>query len=333
MITAAAYEAALDMLCPMHLIVRPCGRIRHVGPTVQKLCHRGTWVGRNFFDQFVIRRPNMACSIAQIRPLAGRKLHLALRDRPELILKGVLVPLPDRSGGQDAETAEDDCVINLSFGISILNGVRAYRLSNADFAPTDLAVEMLYLIEAKSAAMAASRALNQKLEVAKIAAEEQAFTDTLTGLKNRRAMDHVLARLIAGKKGFAVMQIDLDYFKAVNDSMGHAAGDHVLQAAARVMIDTTREIDTIARVGGDEFTVLLPGITDGAHLTEVGNRIIARLERPIDFDGAACRISASIGSIWVDKGQDAVAEDVLSDADAALYRSKHAGRAQHTLHI
>jgi len=77
------------------------------------------------------------------------------------------------------------------------------------------------------------------------------------------------------------------------------------------MIDTTREIDTIARVGGDEFTVLLPGITDGAHLTEVGNRIIAQLERPIDFDGAACRISASIGSIRVGKGQDAVAEDCL----------------------
>lgn len=320
----------MDVLCPMHVIVQPCGRIRHVGPTIHKLRHRGTWIGSNFFDQFVMRRPNMADSIAQIRPMAGRKLHLALHDRPEQIFKGVLVPLP--CGTEQMESSETDCLINLSFGISILNGVRTHRLSNADFAPTDLAVEMLYLMEAKSAAMAASRALNQKLEVAKIAAEEQAFTDTLTGLKNRRAMDHVLSRLIAGNKGFAVMQIDLDYFKAVNDSLGHAAGDHVLQTAARIMVESTRDIDTVARVGGDEFTLLLPGVAGSAHLAQVAERIITRLEQPIKFDGAACRISASIGSIWVKAGQDAVAEDVLSDADAALYRSKQAGRARHTVH-
>lgn len=320
----------MDVLCPMHVIVQPCGRIRHVGPTIHKLRHRGTWIGSNFFDQFVMRRPNMADSIAQIRPMAGRKLHLALHDRPEQIFKGVLVPLP--CGEDQMEGSETDCLINLSFGISILNGVRTHRLSNADFAPTDLAVEMLYLMEAKSAAMAASRALNQKLEVAKIAAEEQAFTDTLTGLKNRRAMDHVLSRLIAGNKGFAVMQIDLDYFKAVNDSLGHAAGDHVLQTAARIMVEATRDIDTVARVGGDEFTLLLPGVAGSAHLAQVAERIISRLEQPIKFDGAACQISASIGSIGVKAGQDAVAEDVLSDADAALYRSKQAGRARHTVH-
>ncbi|BDY15470.1 hypothetical protein Sulfitobl28_14400 [Sulfitobacter pontiacus] len=72
----------------MHVIVQPCGRIRHVGPTIHKLRHRGTWIGSNFFDQFVMRRPNMADSIAQIRPMAGRKLHLALHDRPEQILRG-----------------------------------------------------------------------------------------------------------------------------------------------------------------------------------------------------------------------------------------------------
>jgi len=145
-------------------------------------------------------------------------------------------------------------------------------------------------------------------------------------------MDHVLSRLIAGNKGFAVMQIDLDYFKAVNDSLGHAAGDHVLQTAARIMVEATRDIDTVARVGGDEFTLLLPGVTGSAHLAQVAERIITRLEWPIGFDGAACRVSASVGSIWVKAGQNAVAEDVLSDADAALYRSKQAGRARHTVH-
>jgi len=76
--------------------------------------------------------------------------------------------------------------------------------------------------------MEASRTLNQRLQGAKIAAEEQAFTDTLTGLKNRRALNLVLARLSEAKVPFTVMQLDLDYFKAVNDTYGHAAGDHVL---------------------------------------------------------------------------------------------------------
>jgi diguanylate cyclase (GGDEF)-like protein len=312
----------LDVLCPMHLVLDQNGCICHSGPTLQKLCPNVDLIGVPFLDIFVVKRPKTMRSFAAMCRKAGSKMHLSLRDDLSSDLKAVLVHLDDGSG---------NVVINLSFGISILEGVRTYGLSSADFAATDLAIEMLYLIEAKSAAMDASRQLNVKLQGAKIAAEEQAFTDTLTGLKNRRAMDHVMGRLLSNRVDFAVMQIDLDFFKAVNDTLGHAAGDHVLQAVAQIMVEETRAVDTIARVGGDEFTLILCDVANEHTLLSIGDRLIERLQYPIMFQGHACKISASIGTVWIRENQDMAAKDILSDADRALYQSKKEGRSRQTL--
>lgn len=312
----------LDVLCPMHMVVNKNGYLDHAGPTLQKLCPETSLVDMPFFDVFVVKRPKSIRTLAAMSRKAGSKMHLSLRHDPSSDLKAVLVPLDDGSGG---------FVVNLSFGISILDGVRKHGLSNGDFSPTDLAIEMLYLIEAKSAAMDASRQLNVRLQGAKIAAEEQAFTDTLTGLKNRRAMDHVLARLLDNREGFAVMQIDLDFFKAVNDNLGHAAGDHVLQAVAQIMVEETRTGDTIARVGGDEFTVILPNVETEQTLLSIGDRLIERLQYPIIFQDQACKVSASIGTVWIQGNQTIAAKEILSDADKALYQSKNEGRSRQTL--
>lgn len=231
-----------------------------------------------------------------------------------------------------APDGQGSAIVNLSFGISILDGVRDYALTNADFAATDLAIEMLYLVEAKSAAMEASRKLNLRLQGAKNAAEEQAYTDTLTGLKNRRALDHLLEQLLAADAAFAVMHIDLDYFKAVNDTLGHAAGDHVLQVVAQAMLEETRTTDTVARVGGDEFTVILPQVSDIDVLERVGGRIIEWIEVPIPFNDALCKISASIGTVWIQSSKSVTRETVMEDADIALYASKNEGRARQTMY-
>jgi diguanylate cyclase (GGDEF)-like protein len=191
---------------------------------------------------------------------------------------------------------------------------------------------MLYLVEAKTAAMEASRRLNLRLQGAKIAAEEQAFTDTLTGLKNRRALDTVLKRLVLGSACFGVMNIDLDFFKAVNDTLGHPAGDHVLQTVAQIMVSETRKTDMVARVGGDEFTIILPAVRNATLMRRVGRRIIDRLEEPIVFNGNDCRISASIGTVWIGEEDQTSMTDVLSNADLALYASKNAGRSCQTVY-
>jgi len=308
----------LDLICPMHVILDDSGHIMHVGPTLQKLRPDAPLAGRRFLELFELCRPRAVTSMQGLLSAAGVKLHLRLRDTPRTALKGILVPV---NGG---------AILNLSFGISILDGVRDYALTSADFAATDLTIEMLYLVEAKSAAMEASRKLNQRLQGAMIAAEEQAFTDTLTGLKNRRAMDHILDRLLDAGQDFTLMHLDLDFFKAVNDTMGHAAGDHVLQKVARIMVEETRDEDTVARVGGDEFVLLFSRLLDRAKLETIANRIIAKLENPIPFEDEHCNISASIGTVLSTDYDTPSADKMMADADLALYASKHKGRACHT---
>lgn len=312
----------LDVLCPMHLALNSTGHIVHTGPTLAKLRPESEWIGKRFLEVFALKRPRSISSAKGLSEVAGAKLHLQLRDYPETSFKGVLAP----------STNPGRMIVNLSFGISVVEAVRQFALTNADFAPTDLTIEMLYLVEAKSAAMEASHKLNLRLQDAMIAAEEQAFTDTLTGLKNRRAFDFMTERHLANDNAFALMQLDLDFFKAVNDTHGHAAGDFVLQTVSRILNEETRENDIVARLGGDEFVILFPHVVEVEALEGIGCRIIEQLEVPMPFQGNICQISSSIGTVFRHKGSDATAKKLHEDADIALYASKHAGRGQQTFY-
>ncbi|MFK7938813.1 MAG: diguanylate cyclase [Roseovarius sp.] len=315
----------MDTLCPMHVTLNATGHIVHTGPTLAKILAGKSVIGMRFLELFELKRPSIGQTMQAFMALAEVKLHIKLREAPRTELKGVLVPIPAQSGFGP----EGGAIVNLSFGISIVDAVHDFSLTSADFAMTDLTVEMLYLVEAKSAAMDASRKLCQRLQGAKIAAEEQAFTDTLTGLKNRRAMDFVMGRLIESETDFILMNLDLDYFKAVNDTLGHAAGDYVLQQVARIMVGETREKDTVIRTGGDEFVLLFTGLKDRCAVDEVARRLIRQLEEPMEYEGQPVRISASIGATmshsyaFPDKAQ------LMEDADVALYAAKDAGRGCH----
>ncbi|WP_332250919.1 diguanylate cyclase domain-containing protein [Rhodobacter ferrooxidans] len=313
---------ALDRLMPMHLCLSATGHIFACGPTLRKLVPDGRLIGRGFFDLFEIRRPGGIASVQDLHRRAGNRLYLSLRGPGGQAFRGIAIPLADGLG----------ILLNLSFGIEIIDAVRHHALTDADFAATDLAVELLYLVEAKSAVMEELRQLNLRLHGAKAAAEEQALTDMLTGLRNRRALDHALVQTIERDIPFGLMHIDLDFFKTVNDTLGHAAGDHVLRQVARVLVDETRTGDTVARVGGDEFTVLLPRQTDPARLLTIANRIIAKLKQPMDFEGNPCRISASIGMTISTLYPTPTPEQMVSDADLALYAGKHAGRGVARMH-
>ncbi|WP_037307801.1 GGDEF domain-containing protein [Ruegeria halocynthiae] len=311
----------LETLCPMFVLVNEEGRITCIGPTLQKLRPDQPMAGKCFLDVFELLRPRSVTTIAGLMSLAGGKLHLKFHDAPRTALKGLIAPLPHGKGA----------VINLSFGISILDAVRDYALTSADFSGTDLAIELLYLVEAKSAAMEASRSLNLRLQGAMLAAEEQAFTDILTGLKNRRAMDVFLGHLVTGNSPFALMHLDLDFFKSVNDRYGHAAGDYVLQQAARIMVEETRGDDTVARIGGDEFVIIFKDLSDEAVLSAVAERLIDRLKTPMVFEGNRCRISASIGTALSTQFSRPDPAKVLHAADMALYEAKRKGRSCHCL--
>lgn len=311
---------SLGQLMPMHVWISPTGHIRDAGPTLLKILSGDRLVGRRFLEVFALRRPRECFSLGDFLNLIGRRLSLALRDPPHTAFKGIAVAL---GAGQGV-------LLNLSFGIEVAAAVRDHKLTNGDFAPTDLTIEMLYLTEAKTAVMEELRKLNKRLHGAKLAAEEQAMTDTLTGLRNRRAMDRTLEWVIEAKVPFGLMHLDLDYFKQVNDTLGHAAGDLVLEVVAGALRSETRESDTVARVGGDEFVIIFPELVDPARLAAIGQRILSRLEEPIGFEGKVARISASIGTTISTFYTPVQPDRILSDADQALYASKRNGRCRVT---
>ncbi|WP_299965733.1 GGDEF domain-containing protein [uncultured Roseobacter sp.] len=312
----------LDVLCPMNVIVDADGAICNVGPTALRIFGGYSPVKKSFFDVFEVARPRDITCTQSLRAAAGRKLHLHLHASQKRALKAVAVPGP----------GPDEITVNLSFGISVIDAVRAHALTAADFAPTDLAIEMLYLMEAKSAAMEASRGLSRRLQSARAQAEQQALTDTLTGLSNRRGLDAMLAEMLAEGEEFALMHVDLDYFKAVNDTLGHAAGDFVLQRVAEILRSEVRSHDTVARTGGDEFVLLLRQVAEPPILDQIALRMIERLTQPIPFEGEDCQISASAGTTLTSYYEVADAERMITDADLALYASKNAGRARHTFY-
>ncbi len=312
---------ALDALMPMHVLLDAAGRVLRHGPLLARLGRAGPGLaGAHAFDAFAFRRPRGLASMDALRAACGAPLRLAARAEPRTQLAGVAVRLP--GGG---------VLLNLSFGLGVVEAVRRHRLTATDFAPTDMAVEMLYLVEANAAVMAESRDLVDRLQGARRAAEAEAQSDALTGLRNRRALDGVLAGLLRRGEPFALMALDLDLFKQVNDTMGHAAGDEVLREAARVMLGAVRAGDVVARAGGDEFVILLPGLVRGARLAEIAERLIEGLERPMRVGGALCAISASIGVATTSACERPSAERLTADADAALYASKKAGRGRATI--
>lgn len=315
--------AAANQLMPMYLWLSCDGTIRSAGTTLAKAFAGKSLVGAPFFDLFEVRRPGGIAAMDDLYRRAGERLSVSLRHAADRqCLRGAAAILGDDSG----------ILLNLSFGIGVIDAVSDYHLTDADFAATDLAMELLYLVEAKSAVTEELRQLNLRLQGARDAAEEQALTDTLTGLRNRRALDFALERNIMGGEPFSLMHIDLDYFKAVNDNFGHAAGDFVLREVASTLLAETRKGDTVARVGGDEFVVVFPGHTDPDSLFGIAGRMVARLSEPNVFQGQVCRISASIGIAISTDYNPPVAAQMLKDADEALYASKNGGRGQARLH-
>jgi diguanylate cyclase (GGDEF)-like protein/PAS domain S-box-containing protein len=156
-----------------------------------------------------------------------------------------------------------------------------------------------------------------------------AYHDALTGLPNRALLAERLDRamLAARRDGrkLALLFIDLDRFKTINDSLGHLTGDYLLKEVAQRLCRVVRASDTVARLGGDEFVVLVPGVQTLAECGLVGDKIIDALAGPVEFEGRSLHISPSIGiCLYPDDGEDVAS--LMRKADTAMYQAKAAGR-------
>jgi diguanylate cyclase (GGDEF)-like protein/PAS domain S-box-containing protein len=224
------------------------------------------------------------------------------------------------------------------------------RLSGRPFDMAEQGGRSVWLIDdvtAQHEAAAALRRARDELEVrvqertAELQAEiverrqaearvhHMAYHDALTGLPNRALLSDRLDRaLLAARRDrtrLALLFIDLDRFKTINDSLGHLTGDHLLKEVAQRLCRVVRASDTVARLGGDEFVVLVPGVHVAEECSLVGDKIIEALAAPVEFEGRSLHISPSIGiCLYPDDGEDVAS--LMRKADAAMYYAKASGR-------
>ncbi len=182
---------------------------------------------------------------------------------------------------------------------------------------------------------AANELLEAEIAERKLAeqrAQHLADHDALTGLPNRRLLEDRLTQALAlsqrNRKETAVMFVDLDRFKTINDSLGHSIGDALLKEIAQRLVKQLRVGDTICRIGGDEFVVVLPEVKRSSDVAQVAQKVIEQLSLPAQVEGRELTITPSIGiSVFPVDGRDA--ETLIRNADAAMYHAKEMGRANY----
>jgi diguanylate cyclase (GGDEF)-like protein/PAS domain S-box-containing protein len=187
----------------------------------------------------------------------------------------------------------------------------------------------------KSALESLERAVAERtaeLQEAQTRAQHLADHDALTGLPNRRLLEDRLTQALAmsqrNREHTAVMFVDLDRFKAINDSLGHAVGDVLLKEVSRRLVEQLRTGDTICRIGGDEFVLVLPQIKRTSDVAQIAQKVIEQLSLPLVVEERELVVTPSIGiAVFPDDGRDA--ETLIRNADAAMYHAKVAGRANY----
>jgi diguanylate cyclase (GGDEF)-like protein len=235
-----------------------------------------------------------------------------------------------------------DLTLPDSRGISTLTSVRMHApqvpvILHTTVNDEALAVTALqngaqdYLIKGQVDGSMLSRSIRYAIERHQAGERENrmAYFDALTSLPNRRLffdrLNQALSRAQRYDEKVALLFIDLDGFKPVNDSLGHDIGDLLLQEVARRLEGCLRKSDTVARIGGDEFTCILPHIERAGDVNVVARKIITALNSPFDIKGNKINISGSLGaSLFPDDSADF--EELISNADAAMYHAKKQGK-------
>jgi diguanylate cyclase (GGDEF)-like protein len=172
------------------------------------------------------------------------------------------------------------------------------------------------------------------LQAKQLELDHLASHDPLTGLPNRRVfldrVEHAIARARRAELQLAILFIDLDHFKEINDKLGHAVGDVMLLAVADRLRTTVREADTVARLGGDEFIVMIEDVDNVDAVAMVAHKIIESLATPVWYQEQSLAVGASIG-IALYPNDGTTTTEIIAAADQAMYRAKSAGRNRYRL--
>ena len=259
-------------------------------------------------------------------PAEVRALHH--ENHYDLILLDLQMPVMDGFRVMEAlkETATDDYLPVLVISAHHDHMLRALASGAKDFIASPF-----HLTEVKRRIhnMLEVRILYKKLKESNKVLESLALHDELTGLPNRRLLLDRLTLAIAharrDKRTMAVMYLDLDEFKQINDTLGHGAGDILLRTVAARLTKAVRQVDTVARLAGDEFVIVMWELTHANSVASLGEKVMQVLSQPCSIEGHEVNMTASIGiSIYPTHGEEV--ETLLKNADMALYEAKRSGK-------
>ena len=318
----AIEPAVLDRLMPLHLVVAMDGTIRHAGPTLKKICPQSPLPGSSLLHHFDLRRPREIESVADLADPANGPLRLTLRDAERTAFKGQAVPI----------AAGQAMLIDLSFGIAAIEAVARFRLTAADFAATDLTVEMLFLVEAQRATLAETQRVNGQRQSQRRAADLEAATDPVTGLRNRAALVNLVIRLVGQDTPFGLIHLDVSNLPACphpGPTGSQSARDGALCDIAVRLSDNVRARDVVARIADTEFAVLLHGMTHVTRLSGLVDRLKDALAAPLGAADAATGASSAphvcfgVTATGLHPRPGALA--ILSAADIALAEARKGG--------
>jgi diguanylate cyclase (GGDEF)-like protein len=273
----------------------------------------GTTDPREVLTLFDELRPDLVMLDLQMPHLDGFAILQALQSRCK---QGDFLPVLVLTADTTRETREK----------ALSNGAKDFLTKPIE--RTEVLLRTRNLLETRQLHLALKNE-NRELEAKLV---HQAFHDSLTGLANRALfrdrVEHALARTSRGER-VAVLLLDLDDFKSVNDSLGHGEGDRLLQVVGERLARATRGCDTVARIGGDEFAILLEGLQQDSDAMTVAERITDALNVPIPLRGREVTLGASIGVAHAQAANDV--EELLRNADVAMYKAKDDGKARHAV--
>jgi diguanylate cyclase (GGDEF)-like protein len=245
---------------------------------------------------------------------------------------------PEEWGFMHKNKYESYVLIPISKQNQVIGILEVFSKQNIEFATHEFVIIKLFTDNCAIAIENADLYQRSKTEIEnRKSAEEKlrhdALHDELTGLPNRSLFLDRLERLVLRNKrqsdaNFAVIYIDLDNFKQINDTFGHIEGDKVLIEISKILIENTREVDTVSRFGGDEFLVLLDGYSESRNVQEFVDRILDALNQPISVVDTDIVITASIG-IALPLSDSENAEDYIRNSDIAMYHAKSRGKGRY----
>ncbi|MFQ1702328.1 putative bifunctional diguanylate cyclase/phosphodiesterase [Loktanella agnita] len=316
--------AILNTVLPFGALFDGAGRCLRMGPTLRKIVTDDA--AQAFFAGFTIIRPRSLRKTTELAALCGKRLTM------RVAVQGG----PIEMHGQIARVGPDLFLMDSSLGTDLSDRHEELGLHEQDFSYADSTVDMLYLLKTQTALLKDSHKLTERLKDAKNAAEALARTDPLTELPNRRAAEQhlqlLLTRSAAERAGGALLHIDLDRFKNANDTLGHAAGDTILKHVADQICTKVGSGDVAARIGGDEFVIVLQSGHTQDTLFAFCAEIKTAIATPITINSHKIQISSSIGITWLDADTARSLDDLFLQADIALYAAKSRGHGKARLY-